>query len=131
MKALTYLQYDSLELNEYAKYSEYVFDNANPTDNKRRAFYSKPFNPEDIPELFEGWEYIRNENVGDENIQQYGQNDATFYFADKSDLFGIQIFKPYYFREYVNKTPQTLNDFITNCQQAGIGLVFKKGAGKV
>lgn len=90
-------------------------------------FEDKPFNPEQIPGLFEGWEYVNiaqsyHKQAGIGELWGYKYNNRFIQFSSNmyvnSDRVGV--YHP----------PKTLNDFITNCQQAGIELVFKKGCAK-
>lgn len=72
-------------------------------------FYSQPFDPERIPELFEGWAYNgRHDGRGD--LIRYGD---TVFAAKGGYRYNYGFTFP---------TPQTLNDFIRDCERAGVEL---------
>lgn len=118
MKVLSFLQCTCFlavlneEKREIAKkFIQFVkskgFDNG-------RDFYSQPFKPELITELFEGWE----------EISAITYWSATAVFAFHLDSFGISTKNP-------EKTcwiffPRTLDEFIIDCQKAGVELIWRK-----
>lgn len=95
------LQFDLITVTEYLNLEE-----------KADALYSQPFKPEMITELFEGW--------GQSTILRHYKNGKFEIICDGERI-------AYYTPSItVNKQPQTLNDFISDCQRAGIELTFKK-----
>jgi hypothetical protein len=65
MKVLSYLELCQLRLKEYDVYLwelQPLYEGIFPNHQK---FYSQPFNPELITELFEGWEYIGINNIAE------------------------------------------------------------------
>lgn len=87
-------------------------------------FYSQPFKPELITELFEGWEKSKDTDI----ILSYSDKDYIIFwqksipsimnvdYKDNNKSLDIQ--------EYW--TPCRLNDFINDCQQAGIELEWRQ-----
>jgi hypothetical protein len=88
-----------------------------------RAFYSQVFKPELITELFEGWEL--NIIDGIEQIRRI------------QPFCAIEFYKKYVAYIIVDNCnctdttrtflPRTLDDFISDCQRAGIELIRKEG----
>ena len=86
-------------------------------------FYSQPFKPELITELFEGWlKEIHNSQelyIHWENWQiEFDENDRNNKYCIYSyygDWYKITTLKP-----------RTLDDFINDCQRAGIELEWKE-----
>lgn len=73
-----------------------------------KEFYSQPFKPEMITELFEGWEGY----------------DGHYYYK-KQAIFDFG-YTNYEIKSNINwKIPRTLNDFISDCNRAGIELNWK------
>jgi hypothetical protein len=77
-------------------------------------FYSQPFKPELITELFEGWEW-NGENVSSNEtliVDISWQSDYLVITFIEKDIY-------FFF-------PRTLDDFITDCQRAGIELTWRE-----
>lgn len=101
--------------------------------SEKIVFYSQPFKPELITELFEGWE---------EHFKQSDWSFMYFYYINNPYKYwqlGIKNSNEYYlyYFKYVNGNsvitknydfykPTTLDDFIRDCQRAGIELTFNK-----
>jgi len=129
MKVLSFLELmtDS-NYFEYEKfYSEVLLTDDHP------HFYKQPFKPELITELFEGWEYI---DLDDFLISKPYEPDEG-HFADYEYFiecdFPFEIYKIYHYKQELKedlvrtpKPPRTLDEFITDCQRAGIILEWKK-----
>lgn len=91
------------------------------------AFLSSPFKPELIPELFSGW---ANQNEPDEFFHHwhsetlmsisanYQESSMEIGKTDKSGYWDKSLGEFY-------PLPKTLNDFLTDCQRAGITLTYK------
>lgn len=86
-------------------------------------FYSQPFKPELITELFEGWVT----DATDESEYPYAN-----YWYDSSSIisaeFGEYFDNNLYLlnQELILCKPRTLDDFINDCQRAGIELTWKE-----
>lgn len=89
-------------------------------------FYSQPFKPELITELFEGWEKYSEDNYGNRGRIFLGNGidgityDRGGYLLGKNGL----AINEWEMGVYINFA--TLNDFISDCQRAGIELTFKQ-----
>ncbi|MCX6154445.1 MAG: hypothetical protein NT007_09810 [Candidatus Kapabacteria bacterium] len=104
MKVFNYLQFANT-----ASYDENNFlSNAN-------EFYSQPFKPEMITELFEGWKEVSVKN-----------DINTVFKDDKDEICFWQDEKYYNIRFLAVTNPETLDDFIRDCQRAGIELIWKE-----
>lgn len=78
-----------------------------------KLFYNEPFKPEMITEYFEGWEKYWEEN----NADNFTNNkNLISVYKDKSQVW---------FSNMHWHKPKTLNQFITNCIQAGVKLIWK------
>ena len=122
MKVLNYLQYSCSSIAvqvEFDKYLKRFYQDA-------REFYSQPFKPELITELFEGWEYdgILEENI----LNKDGSIIETINFRNFStneynDDISIYEEKGYILIEGTGFIiPITLDDFIRDCQRIGLEL---------
>ena len=102
-------------------------------------FYSQPFKPEMITELLEGWKENENEREYDacsetlvgrfyEKINAPYDADIAFPMLDVSMDLTIMVNCGEDWDGLKNSFiyPKTLNDFISDCQRAGIELTFKK-----
>jgi len=121
MKVLNFLEWVLSRKEQHAK------DNSKKAVNDAlcdiygtQRFYSQPFKPEMITELFENasqsfltlWVFSGKPN--EEGYQNYNVElgHENYYYR----CFGIV-------HKFPN--PQTLNDFISDCQRAGIELTWK------
>ncbi len=86
----------------------------NPTP-KQKAFYNQKFYPELITKLFEGWEAPKNKNRGYENQKENLIICGTTIII----YFTIGITSESFFY------PVILDQFISDCQRAGISLELK------
>ncbi len=89
-------------------------------------FYSQPFKPEMITELFEGWGFQHIHTIGGIKIsgKRYRnlgyEIEVTFYDAQYYDIAqGVDDITDFIY-------PRTLDDFINDCARAGIELEWKK-----
>ena len=81
-------------------------------------FYSQPFKPEMITELFEGWEsYFSGTNFQDNGKHEINILPELLFYGIKKYLASDSFDHSY---------PETLNDFIRDCQRAGIELTWKE-----
>lgn len=122
MKALTISEfinkdYDSkLELMEYLHipilYDSDIDEEINSLVFQYNNFLSQPFCPELIEQLFDGCLI----NI----LSQYANNDCRI-DIHKNHIEYNNGYKLFYFI-----IPTTLNDFISDCQRAGIELIFKE-----
>jgi len=118
MKVLSYLEL--LKSSENAIYNYCLKMKFNMHDELKEAteFYSQKFEPELITELFEGWGC----DVEDDSYWFRNNHDKINYA--RSEMGGyIQ-----YDSTLMNQTfdiPRTLDDFITDCQRAGIELEWR------
>ena len=105
-------------------------------------FYSQPFKPDMITEFFDGWEYgvVRDKTDEHGNYaimeinQKFGDTDICFHFDSNS----TNLMTVFYNTDLKNRTdikdwdeeefyyPKTLNDFISDCNRAGIELVWRE-----
>lgn len=89
--------------------------------NQVKLFYTQPFTPNMIEELFEGWEEIKYEG-NDDSFYGYkdghiiiGEKLMSFYYKDHSEAYIIR-------KEFI----KTLSDFISACNNSDITLIFKE-----
>ena len=137
MKALSYLEFVRMRAyNEQLEYSKFlpakIYIN---TDDVLicwmdvSTFYSQPFKPELITELFEGW--VCNAREEDEipyAMFVRGEGTETEYieFGEYYDDERYVVSDRYLNRmEYIIAKARTLDDFITDCQRAGIELKWR------
>lgn len=95
-----------------------------PNFTDTNSFYDQSFKPEMITELFDGWEKSKDTDI----ILSYSDKDYIIFwqksipsimnvdYKDNNKSLDIQ--------EYW--TPCRLNDFINDCQQAGIELEWRQ-----
>lgn len=111
MKALTFLEYYQNE----------------PKASLRDSYHkivSQSFKPEMIAELFKDWyideeNFFVNNNLGAISFEEIN-NTILFYPKSQEIKANILIFN----------MPTNLNDFISDCQRAGIDLEFKEEISK-
>ena len=113
MKAYSYLQLSVMQHNDqlpddYMDTMERIAVNKTPDE-----FYSQEFKPELITELFEGWE------LSEDGV--YYNGDIFIDYDCNGD--GLNIC---YSGVSIVPMPRTLDDFITDCQRAGIELEWKR-----
>lgn len=79
------------------------------------------FKPELITELFEGW---KNSGASESYT---GLHSAQAYFHKKTRTYLLKVYIPGIKRHnaYTMFVPRTLDDFITDCQRAGIELEWR------
>lgn len=83
------------------------------------SFYSQPFRPELITELFEGWELIKVIDNYEFVFDSDKNNSINLYGEIEIILYGEDILLSKYWY------PRTLDDFINDCQRAGIQLKWR------
>ena len=124
MKVLSFIEYTNLtfiESHEYfIPFETFLSKHIKWSENEDGdwdilKFYSQPFKPELITELFEGWEtkdfsLYKNDN----SHRDIRFNDGITYNFELND-----------FIEENNYYPRTLDDFINDCQRAGIELEWR------
>lgn len=121
MKALTFLEYASIDDHETRRdYEIFLQNNFKLQGNFGIVnFYSQSFSPKLISVLFEGWELkelarpaynfiYENINVGEFRID----DGHICVFMKNQDYWGFVF-------------PNTLENFISDCQRAGIELIWK------
>jgi hypothetical protein len=114
MKVLSYLG-----LGKDLKYLTNEYKVANDNGMCLYDFYSQPFKPELITELFEGFIYLTNKlNKEHIIIEGRGADDDTVQFYPESDSYTIGEIQ-------FQVLPRTLDDFINDCQRAGIELTWR------
>jgi len=135
MKAITFLEWI---LNKQSsawiirgEHDENFYLNTDLVD-KVANFYSLPFKPELITELFEGWGEHQNK-IYSCRFDRIGKgsynNIIEVFFSDKVDRisYGNSIIRNHHPQNIVMSIlPKSLNDFISDCQRAGIELTFKQ-----
>ena len=114
MKAVNRLDY-GIELRRKLQFDLITVTKYLNLEEKADALYSQPFKPEMITELFEG--VVKGEN------DDWFMNGYCFFYR----------FNQCEWKYWNNKSCHlwvdnilTLNDFISDCQRAGIELTFKK-----
>ena len=108
MKAQTFLEWFAGYIENHALTNDGDLTNTALTFHKLKDFYSQPFKPELITELFEGW-----------------KGECRIYFYDNKVSYEITIYVEPGNNIYFGALPQTLNDFISDCNRAGSELEFK------
>lgn len=116
MKAINFLEWSLVKAHDQQRCRETA------------EFYSQPFKPELITELFWGWEYVdsyRPLYKGYRKKIGADYNGGKFYdFYTPVDTARSYIQASNGF-EYSTMQCKTLNDFISDCQRAGIELTWK------
>lgn len=94
-------------------------------------FFAQPFNPEMIVELFEGWEEGLDNYVISKYYDPEEGHFAKYRYIIEID-FPYKIYKVYEYKQelkeelvYFSKPPRTLDEFIIDCQRAGIELEWR------
>ena len=91
-------------------------------------FYSQPFKPELITELFGGWKYdgllFTNKNY-EIQFTKYQLMEILGYYSDDDCgiINGVNENGKLFYEVII---PRTLDEFITDCQRAGIELTWKE-----
>ena len=118
MKVLSFLELINIGWEEEFLHQILHRFNQNTDKEDIAQFYSQPFRPELITELFEGWGC----DVEDDSYWFRNNHDKINYA--RSEMGGyIQ-----YDSTLMNQTfdiPRTLDDFINDCQRAGIELEWR------
>ena len=109
MEVLSYLELWQKDSEFIDKYCEFL-------ERDTIDFYSQPFKPELITELFEGWEFDKRSltafrNSVDTETVEFDVNGKMKIHQLSTDVF------PY---------PRTLDDFINDCKRAGIELEWRE-----
>jgi hypothetical protein len=143
MKVLSYLELDKPGINnipqkDYNLWKKWLYKIFQPDYAfKFEDFYSQPFKPEMITELFEGWEISEANSERSEYHEKinlrYGKKDKDWamieywYSKDKKDFFYISygILDCFLVKENKFLFPRTLDNFITDCQRTNIKLIWK------
>jgi len=138
MKAQTALEYIKWLLQRYTV-NDIDYKTFTELLAKAINFYSRPFRPEMITEYFEGWEntkdkpmdtnypksYMGEKFENDEDIIHFNYMDNTVIYngvypnPSQSDPYKTSV------KIVQGENPESLNDFISDCQRAGIDLEFK------
>lgn len=110
MKVLSYLECDKNSYN-YHQFLKKLWAKVYPDKilNNIEIFYSQPFKPELITELFKGWGLVH----------------GRFWHHEKRVCIWIKGNYISYNRESSIKRPRTLDDFINDCQREEIELEWK------
>lgn len=82
--------------------------------------YSQPFKPELITGLFEGWELALPHH---KLWKDYTNNKFLISIRHDNNLISYYISS---LNNWLFRPPNTLDDFITDCQRAGIELEWRK-----
>lgn len=94
--------------------------------------YSQPFKPEMITELFEGWSQDGSYYASPLHIDNINYENKVYYLRFHWDKYSI-VYKTKNDQHSIyvgnNKIPRTLDDFINDCQRAGIKLERKTNNG--
>ena len=122
MKVLSYLEIQirdakSIDESSYTKMYKYLQSIA--WDKTMRDFYAQPFKPELI-DLFEGWECITDNHL----FSEYSSEEYAFNYDYKKN--GTMKFYIHDVKVVEFPFPRTLDEFITDCQRAGIELIWRK-----
>lgn len=120
MKVLSYLELGKLKLTDNGEWRDYIdilakiFPDTEleSIGNYLYRFYSQPFKPELITELLEGWVIEYYDGI---NWYQYPKVAGCSFRWENNTLSGYRYFS----------NIRTLDDFITDCQRAGITLEWK------
>lgn len=91
-----------------------------------KKFYSQPFKPEMIAEYFDEWEIDEKEKMYIKLIITNADISFTHQFPMKCRAGWVWKYERTNVLEYFNLSPKTLSQFITNCVQAGIKLIWKE-----
>ena len=122
MKAQTFLEWFAGYIENHALTNDGDLTNTALTFHKLKDFYSQPFKPELITELFEGWKFEwQNKSKSIES----STGECRIYFYDNKVSYEITIYVEPENNIYFGALPQTLNDFISDCNRAGSELEFK------
>ena len=78
-------------------------------------FYSQPFKPELITELFEGWKVTGTTYYPKERFNVVFDDPIYYKIFDFSEGY-----------DYLIMLPRTLDDFIRDCERAGVELIWRQ-----
>lgn len=137
MKALTFLEFYSKTIQQKVDYYDYWYAGQKiknewdtgvkrphndklriDLDNWYHKLTSQPFKPELITELFEGWEHLEDDDVY-VNGKWIFDNDCSLFKNNDGANYGNANMN------WIAFKPDTLERFISNCQQAGIELTWR------
>ncbi len=126
MKAITFLEWFiawDMEASEHLSYKHYV-----RILGMLSNFYSQPFKPELITELFKGWKESNTDEI-EEHFAVWGKKGQFYFFPTRKQMvffhkMGSTLVDDSHEYE-LPYLPATLNNFISDCQRAGIELTFK------
>ena len=116
MEVLSYLELWQKDSEFIDKYNEFL-------ERDSIDFYSQPFKPELIKELFEGWEIHFSDQFSLYDIYKCMEREY-FIFLNK-DFSGAGYKSNTSFGYCNTYYPRTLDDFINDCKRAGIELEWK------
>lgn len=128
MKVLSYLEYTDYVVSDITGLV-YIQENIPPdlrvitpicSLDELMSFYSQPFRPELITELFEGWWY---DKAKEKYLSNYEDNGKTSYLY--LNICFETNYASYNICGIVLPFPRTLDDFITDCERAGIQLEWR------
>jgi hypothetical protein len=114
MEVLSYLELQLISNQDYVSlgYGRYFFVNKILSI---KSFYSQPFKPELITELFAGWEFVTINSR--KQYQNYIEKDVLIIIAFNEYQYVIN--------GVAYHIPRTLNDFINDASRAGIELQWR------
>jgi len=126
MKVLSFLEYQDLTFQHPQEYfdefesilSQFIkWDEDSDGEWDILKFYSQPFKPEMIIELFQGWHIDYDEGVWQN--KKYPEKAIEFIINDDDSEWMLI--------DYLTsiRKPRTLDEFITDCQRAGIELEWR------
>jgi len=126
MKVLSYLELNSLTYKEHCEFANYLKSKELIyKDIDLALFYSQPFKPDLITELFKGW---KMDDFSEPNYALFVRKDITGFaevdFGEYRDDGLYQIC--YKKQDMIIPIPRTLDDIINDCQRAGIELEWKQ-----
>ena len=131
MKVLTFPEFFGLKLPEKIAYYRYFSNKSIMSKNSLDKWYyqktNQPFKPELIPELFEGWKLTYNAN----SKYIYSLEDSDICIRIEFDFKYLPncyfVYKDKYIDTFTDFLfPKTFDEFITDCQRAGIELKWRK-----
>lgn len=101
------------------------FLNKQPLLESLQKFYSQPFTPTLITELFDGWKHINDIKLANIDI-------GKIYFSDGNKIVVREHDIEYNIKEHYNPIyyllPNSLDEFIVNCKNVGIKLFWKENS---
>lgn len=117
MKAINFLEWCKNQDTSFRSVTGVAMKSACVVNQNILDFYSTPFRPELITEYFMAWE------VFEDNFMKQWRDKEGNYFEAYTVTYGFTSYKTE--QEMILPQANTLNDFISDCQRAGIELTFK------